>query len=135
MDIARARDAARIDENFARFVGGLDNCLFLELLGFVTVLRGQMGWRVVQRRPCARNIRASFRLWSQTLLRAKGNEMITANETLQRAAASTARNAADAGQRVGESISEFANDVTRKAEKKFARVRNMAADAYGETMR
>ena len=61
--------------------------------------------------------------------------MITANETLQRAAASTARNAADAGQRVGESISEFANDVTRKAEKKFARVRNMAADAYGETMR
>ena len=58
--------------------------------------------------------------------------MITANETLQRAAASTARNAADAGQRVGESISEFANDVTRKAEKKFMRARNMAAGAYEE---
>jgi len=58
--------------------------------------------------------------------------MNTVNETLQRAAASTARNAADATQGVAENVSEFANDVTRKAEKQFTRARNMAIDTYEE---
>ena len=58
--------------------------------------------------------------------------MTTANETLPRAAASTARNAADTAQDIAENVREFANDVTRKAEKQFTRARNMAADAYEE---
>jgi len=71
-------------------------------------------------------------LWSQILLRAKGNEMTTATETLKGAASSKARHAADAAGEVAENVSEFANDVTRKAGKQFTRARNMATDAYEE---
>ena len=68
-----------------------------------------------------------------TVLRAKGNEMTTTtNETLQRAAASTTRNAADAAQGAAENVSEFTDEVTRKAGKQFTHARNMATDAYEE---
>jgi ElaB/YqjD/DUF883 family membrane-anchored ribosome-binding protein len=72
------------------------------------------------------------RLWSQILFRAKGNEMTTATDTFKKAASANARHAANAAEEAAESVSEFANDVTRKAGKQFSRAANMATDAYEE---
>jgi ElaB/YqjD/DUF883 family membrane-anchored ribosome-binding protein len=71
-------------------------------------------------------------LWSQILFRAKGNEMTTATETFKKAASANARYAADAAEEAAENVSEFANDVTRKAGKQFSRAANMATGAYEE---
>ena len=68
-----------------------------------------------------------------TVLRAKGNEMTTATDTFKKAASANARHAADTtAEEVAENVSEFANDVTRKAGKQFSRAANMATDAYEE---
>ena len=58
--------------------------------------------------------------------------MTTATETFKKTASANARYAADAGEDVARNVSEFANDVTRKAGKQFSRAANMAADAYEE---
>ena len=53
-------------------------------------------------------------------------------DTFKKAASANARHAADAVEEAPERVSEFANDVTRKAEKQFSRAANMATDAYEE---
>ena len=58
--------------------------------------------------------------------------MTTATETFKKTASANARYAADAGEDVAGNVSEFANDVTRKAGKQFSRAATMAADAYEE---
>jgi ElaB/YqjD/DUF883 family membrane-anchored ribosome-binding protein len=67
-----------------------------------------------------------------TVLRAKGNEMTTATDTFKKAASANARHAAETAEEVAENVSEFGNDVTRKAGKQFSRAANMATDAYEE---
>ena len=58
--------------------------------------------------------------------------MTTATDTFKKAASANARHAADAVEEAPERVSEFANDVTRKAEKQFSRAANLATDAYDE---
>ena len=58
--------------------------------------------------------------------------MTTATETFKKAASANARYAADAAEEAAENVSEFANDVTRKAGKQFSRAANMATGAYEE---
>ena len=58
--------------------------------------------------------------------------MTTATNTFKKAASANARYAADAAEEVVENVSDFANDVTRKAGKQFSRATNMATDAYEE---
>ena len=57
--------------------------------------------------------------------------MTTPNEAFKRAANSTAgRQAADTARSVGEEVTDFADDLSRKASKHFDRAQDVAADAY-----
>ena len=59
------------------------------------------------------------------------NEMTTPNEAFKRAANSPAgREAAETAKSIGEDVTDFADDLSRKATKQFARAQDMAADAY-----
>ena len=65
--------------------------------------------------------------------------MTNTNEAYRRAANSpTARQAAETARNIGEDVSDFASDVSRKAGKQFDRAQDMAVDAMkdaGDAMR
>ena len=65
--------------------------------------------------------------------------MTNTNEAFRRAANSpTARQAAETARNIGEDVSDFASDVSRKAGKQFDRAQDMAVDAMqdaGDAMR
>ena len=57
--------------------------------------------------------------------------MTTPNEAYKRAANSPAgRQAAETARSIGEEVSDFADDVSRKASKQFARAQDMAVDTF-----
>lgn len=57
--------------------------------------------------------------------------MTNPNEAFKRAANSPAgREAADTAKAVGENVADFADDLSRKASKQFARAQDMAGDVY-----
>jgi ElaB/YqjD/DUF883 family membrane-anchored ribosome-binding protein len=57
--------------------------------------------------------------------------MSNPNEAFKRAANSpVGRQAAETAKAVGEDVSDFADDLSRKASKQFARAQDMAGDAY-----
>ena len=57
--------------------------------------------------------------------------MTTPNEALKRAANSPAgRQAAETARSAGDDVTDFADDLSRKASKQYARAQDMAADAY-----
>jgi len=59
------------------------------------------------------------------------NEMSNPNEAFKRAANSPiGRQAAETAKAAGEDVSDFADDLSRKASKQFSRSQDMAADAY-----
>jgi ElaB/YqjD/DUF883 family membrane-anchored ribosome-binding protein len=59
------------------------------------------------------------------------DEMTTPNEAFKRAANSPAgREAAETAKRMGEEVTDFADDLSRKASKQFARAQDMAGDVY-----
>jgi ElaB/YqjD/DUF883 family membrane-anchored ribosome-binding protein len=66
-------------------------------------------------------------------------EMTNANEAYRKAANSpAARQAAETAKSIGEEVTDFANDVSRKAGKQFDRAQDMAVDAMqdaGDAMR
>ena len=51
---------------------------------------------------------------------------------MKNAASANARYVADAAEEAADTVSDFANDMTRKAGKQFTSARNLAADAYEE---
>ena len=65
--------------------------------------------------------------------------MTTANQAYRNAANSpAARQAAETAKSIGEDVTDFANDVSRKAGKQFDRAQDMAVDAMqdaGDAMR
>jgi ElaB/YqjD/DUF883 family membrane-anchored ribosome-binding protein len=65
--------------------------------------------------------------------------MTSTNEAFRRAANSpTARQVAETARNIGEEVSDFASDVSRKAGKQFDRAQDMAVDAMqdaGDAMR
>jgi ElaB/YqjD/DUF883 family membrane-anchored ribosome-binding protein len=65
--------------------------------------------------------------------------MTNANEAYRKAANSpAARQAAETAKSIGEEVTDFANDVSRKAGKQFDRAQDMAVDAMqdaGDAMR
>ena len=57
--------------------------------------------------------------------------MTTPNEAFKRAANSPAgRQTAETAKSVGEDVTDFADDLSRKASKQFSRAQDMAGDAY-----
>ena len=57
--------------------------------------------------------------------------MSTPNEVFKKAVNSPAgRQAAETAKSVGEDVTDFADDLSRKASKQFAHAQDMAADAY-----
>ena len=57
--------------------------------------------------------------------------MTTPNEAFKRAANSPAgRRAAETAKSVGDDVTDFADDLSRKASKQYARAQDMASDAY-----
>ena len=59
------------------------------------------------------------------------DEMTNPNEAFKRAANSPAgRQAAETAKSVGADVTDFADDLSRKASKQFSRAQDMAADAY-----
>jgi ElaB/YqjD/DUF883 family membrane-anchored ribosome-binding protein len=58
--------------------------------------------------------------------------MTTANQAYRQAANSTAREAAETAKSIGEDVSDFASDVSRKAAKQYGHAQDMAVDAYDE---
>ena len=57
--------------------------------------------------------------------------MTNPNETFKRAANSpVGREAAETAKAVGEDVTDFADDLSRKASKQFARAQDMAGDVY-----
>jgi ElaB/YqjD/DUF883 family membrane-anchored ribosome-binding protein len=59
--------------------------------------------------------------------------MTTADQAYRRAANSPAgRAASDTARSIGEDVSDFASDMSRKAGKQFGRAQDMAVDAYEE---
>ena len=57
--------------------------------------------------------------------------MTNPNEAFKRAANSpVGRQAAETAKAVGEDVSDFADDLSRKASKQFARAQDMAGDVY-----
>ena len=57
--------------------------------------------------------------------------MTNPNEAFKRAANSPAgRQAAETAKAVGEDVTNFADDLSRKASKQFARAQDMAGDVY-----
>jgi ElaB/YqjD/DUF883 family membrane-anchored ribosome-binding protein len=61
----------------------------------------------------------------------ENSEMTTPNEAYKRAANSPAgRQAAETARSIGEEVSDFADDVSRKASKQFARAQDMAVDTF-----
>jgi ElaB/YqjD/DUF883 family membrane-anchored ribosome-binding protein len=73
---------------------------------------------------------------SRTLLdqARKEDEMTNPNEPFKRAANSPAgRQAAETIQSVADDVSDFANDLSRKASKQFARAQDIAGDVYDNT--
>ena len=59
--------------------------------------------------------------------------MTSTNEAFRRAANSpTARQAAETARNMGDEVSDFASDVSRKAGKQFDRAQDMAVDAMSD---
>jgi ElaB/YqjD/DUF883 family membrane-anchored ribosome-binding protein len=59
--------------------------------------------------------------------------MTSTNEAFRRAANSpTARQATETARNMGEEVSDFASDVSRKAGKQFDRAQDMAVDAMND---
>ncbi|MBK5198828.1 MAG: DUF883 family protein [Methyloceanibacter sp.] len=59
------------------------------------------------------------------------DEMTTPNEAFKRAANSpVGRQATGTAKSIGEDVTDFADDLSRKASKQFARAQDRAADAY-----
>jgi ElaB/YqjD/DUF883 family membrane-anchored ribosome-binding protein len=57
--------------------------------------------------------------------------MTTPNEAYKRAANSPAgRQAAETARSIGEEVGDFADDVSRKASRQFARAQDMAVDTF-----
>ena len=57
--------------------------------------------------------------------------MTTPNEAFKKAANSPAgRQAAETAKSVGENVTDFSDDLSRKASKQFARAQDMAGDVY-----
>ncbi len=57
--------------------------------------------------------------------------MTTPNEAFKKAANSPAgRQAAETAKSVGENVTDFADDLSRKASKQFARAQDVAGDVY-----
>ena len=57
--------------------------------------------------------------------------MTSPNEAFKRAANSPAgREATETAKRMGEEVTDFADDLSRKASKQFARAQDMAGDVY-----
>ena len=57
--------------------------------------------------------------------------MTTPNEAFNKAAKSPAgRQAAETAKSVGENVTDFADDLSRKASKQFARAQDVAGDVY-----
>ena len=62
------------------------------------------------------------------------NAMSTPNEVFKKAVNSPAgRQAAETAKSVGEDVTDFADDLSRRASKQFSRAQDMAADAYDTT--
>ena len=61
----------------------------------------------------------------------KDKKMTTPNEAFKKAANSPAgRQAAETAKSVGENVTDFADDLSRKASKQFARAQDVAGDVY-----
>jgi ElaB/YqjD/DUF883 family membrane-anchored ribosome-binding protein len=59
--------------------------------------------------------------------------MTTPNEAFKKAANSPAgREAGETAKSIGEDVTDFAEDLSRKATKQFARAQDMAVDAYDD---
>ena len=61
----------------------------------------------------------------------ENDEMTNPNEAFKKAANSPAgRQAAETAKSIGEDMTDFADDLSRKASKQFSRAQDMATDAY-----
>ena len=56
--------------------------------------------------------------------------MTNPNEAFKRANSPAGRQAAETARSVGEDVTDFADDLSRKASKQFARAQDMAGDVY-----